>query len=135
MSGASVHVLSVLGFMIVSFAAQGTSHFLVNKEHFATISYLRENPIIPMGLAAMVVQGFIMSVALRAWQGGDTTVTNGIAASLAFGVFLVAYIALAEPAKYEVPNILAWMKVEGIVGLLQFSVFGLLLGFIHNKLG
>ena len=56
-TGAYVHVLSILGFMIVTFAAQGLSHFLVNKEHFSAISYLRESPIIPMGLLAMVTSG------------------------------------------------------------------------------
>jgi hypothetical protein len=48
---------------------------------------------------------------------------------------LIAYIALAEPAKYAAPDIMAWMRIEVIVGLLQFSVFGFVLGFIHSKLG
>ena len=29
----------------------------------------------------------------------------------------------------------AWLGVEGIAGLIQFSLFGVLLGFIHKKLG
>lgn len=135
MMATTVHAVSVLAFMGVSFAAQGLSHFMVNKDHFAAISYLRENPIIPMGLAAMVIQGLIMSVALRSWRGGDATIANGFAIAAAFGVFLIAYIALVEPAKYEVPDIFAWIRVEAFVGLVQFSAFGILLGLIHSKLG
>ena len=96
---------------------------------------MREDPIIPMGLAAMVVQGLVMSLALQAWRGLDATLANGFAVAITFGLFLIAYIALAEPAKYAVPDIPAWMRIEVIVGLLQFSVFGLVLGFIHSKLG
>ena len=29
----------------------------------------------------------------------------------------------------------AWIAVEGIAGLIQFSLFGVLLGFIQKKLG
>ncbi|WP_299147978.1 hypothetical protein [uncultured Tateyamaria sp.] len=108
---------------------------MVNKDHFAAISYLRENPIIPMGFAAMVMQGLIMSVALRAWREGDATIANGFAIAAAFGVFLIAYITLVEPAKYETPDIFAWIRVEAFVGLVQFSAFGILLGLIHSKLG
>lgn len=135
MMGAFIHAFSVLGFMVVSFAAQGVSHFWINKEHFAGISHMREDPIIPMGLAAMVIQGLVMSLALQAWRGPDSTLANGFAVAIAFGLFLIAYIALAEPAKYAVPEIAAWMRIEVIVGLLQFSVFGLVLGFIHSKHG
>lgn len=135
MTPALVHGLSVLGFMVVSFAAQGMSHFVINRDHFSAISYLREEPVIPMGLLAMVIQGLAISVALRAWRGGDVTIANGFAVALVFGIFLIAYIALAEPAKYEVPDIAAWMRVETIVGLLQFAIFGLLLGSIHARFG
>lgn len=83
----------------------------------------------------MVIQGLISSMALQAWRGADVTIANGLAVAVAFGLFLIACIALAEPAKYGVPDIAAWIRVEAIVGFLQFSVFGLLLGFIHTKLG
>jgi len=121
--------------MVVTFAAQGLSHFVVNKDHFAAIFYMRENPIMPLGFMTMVIQGLIMSISLRAWQGEVVTIANGLAVAFAFGAFFISYVAFAEPAKYQVPNITAWIKVEMIVGLLQFSVFGVLLGFIHTKLG
>lgn len=130
-----VHGLSILGFMVVTFAAQGLSHFVINKDHFAAIFYMREHPIMPMGFMAMIIQGLVISISLRAWRDGDATIANGLAVALVFGIFLVSYVALAEPAKYQVPNIGAWIKVEMVVGLLQFSTFGFLVGFIHTKLG
>ncbi|WP_299683971.1 hypothetical protein [uncultured Tateyamaria sp.] len=125
------HILSVLAFAVVSFAAQGLSHFAVNADHFAAITHLRADPVIPMGLAAMVVQGGIMSVALHRWHPRRARVTDGLAIALAFGVFLVSYIALVEPAKYTVPDIRAWIAVEAVVGAVQFTLFGVVLGAIH----
>ncbi len=130
-----IHILSVVAFMVVSFAAQGLSHFVVNSDHFAAIEHLRKDPIIPLGLLAMVMQGAIMSVALSVWREGDATVGSGLVVAVAFGLFLIAYISLVEPAKYTVPDIASWMRIETIVGVAQFTVFGVLLGLIHSKFG
>ena len=130
-----LHILSVVAFMIVSFAAQALSHFVINQEHFSSIAHHRQEPIIPLGLSAMIIQGIIMSVSLRTWRNADVTIMDGMIVSLAFGLFLSAYISLVEPAKYTVPDIAAWMRVETLVSAIQFVLFGLGLGLIHSKLG
>lgn len=129
-----IHILSVVAFMFVSFAAQALSHFVINQEHFSSIAHHRQEPIIPLGLSAMIIQGIIMSVSLRAWRTADVTIVDGMIVSLAFGLFLSAYISLVEPAKYTVPDIAAWMRVETLVSAMQFVLFGLGLGLIHSKL-
>jgi len=40
---------------------------------------------------------------------------------------------LAEPAKYPVPSVASWMTVELLAGLVQFSAFGVLLGFVYRR--
>lgn len=127
------HMLVILAFMAVSFGAQGLSHFVINKAHFADISFARADPIIPLGLFVMVVQGAIMSIALHAWKGSNVQVVDGVLLSMVFGVFLVSYIALVEPAKYAVPSVIGWMRVEIVTGAIQFALFGVLLGTIHSK--
>jgi len=127
------HIFSILAFMVVSFSVQGTSHFVINADHFASVGFLRPGPIMPLGLAAMILEGFIMSVALSRFMPGGSTVRDGLAVSAAFGLFLASYIVLAEPAKYAVPSISNWMVIEATASCIQFSVFGLLLGFIHRK--
>jgi hypothetical protein len=129
------HVLSVVAFMAVTFAAQGLSHFVVNKAHFDAVGFLRSDPIMIMGFAVMVIQGAALSISLQAWKGEAAQIKDGVMISLIFGVFLVSYISLTEPAKYTVPSVAAWIRVELTVGLLQFGAFGLLLGWIHRKFG
>ncbi|QBY01907.1 hypothetical protein E2K80_15200 [Rhodophyticola sp. CCM32] len=128
------HVLSVVAFMIVSFAAQGLSHFVINKDHFASVSFMRPDPVIPLGLLVIVFQGALLSMALHVWKGDGVRVADGILVSLIFGAFLVSYIAIVEPSKYLVPSIGAWVRVELLVGFAQFAIFGVILGWIHQKL-
>ena len=129
------HLLSVIAFLVVSFAVQALSHFVINKQHFDSIGFARPDPIIPLGLLVMVVQGMILSLALTAWRGAQVSIADGVAVSATFGVFLVSYMALAAPAKYAVPSVLDWMVVEGVAGLIQFGIFGLLLGLVHRRFG
>lgn len=129
------HGLSVLAFAVVTFAAQGSSHFVINAEHFEAIGYLRDAPIMPLGFAAMIVQGTVMTLALQLWRGDRVGIQDGFPVAGAFGIFLASYIVLAEPAKYAVPDIPAWMGIEILVAAIQFIAFGALLGFIHSWLG
>ena len=62
------------------------------------------------------------------------SVKTGFFLSLCFGLFLWSYIGLAEPAKYAAPSIESWVLVEGLASGIQFTVFGIALGFIHSKL-
>ena len=83
----------------------------------------------------MVIQGAVMSCLMARLAPKTSTISDGLLVSLAFGLFLVSYIAVVEPSKYMVPSISSWIAVEGIAGLIQFSLFGVLLGFVHKKLG
>ena len=126
-------ILTVLAFMIVSFGVQGLSHFVINVDHFATITFVRADPVLPMGFAAMIIQALVFSFVMsRLWPDG-ATIRQGLAVSACFGLFLASYIVLAEPAKYAAPSIPAWVMVEGIASLIQFSVFGMLLGLIYRN--
>lgn len=46
-----IHLLSVVGFMAVSFTAQVLSHFIINQKHFSSIDDERPVPVISLGLA------------------------------------------------------------------------------------
>ncbi len=128
------HGASILTFAVISFAVQGLSHFVINKAHFDNVAFTRPNPVIAMGVAVMILQGLVLSVALAVWKGGAATIADGLTVSGAFGLFLVSYIAVVEPSKYDVPSIRAWIRVEGLAGLVQFAAFGVALGAIHQAL-
>lgn len=129
------HLASILAFMTVSFAVQGLSHFVINKNHFAGIDFMRSDPIIPLGLFVMVIQGLILTLSLTQLAPKNVTIRDGVTVSLAFGLFLLTYVSIVEPSKYEVPSISAWFIIEGLASLIQFAGFGVLLGLIHKKVG
>jgi len=127
------HLLSVIAYIVVSFAVQGLNHFVINKAHYDEISFARAEPVVQLGILAMVIQGSILSFALAKLAPSKVKMVDGLLVSLAFGLFLASYIALAEPAKYAAPSISSWFLTESIASTIQFVVFGLVLGAIHKK--
>ena len=55
------HLLTVLGFIVASFGSQGSSHFLLFTKHFADVTYMRPEPIMPLGFLVMILEGTILS--------------------------------------------------------------------------
>ena len=124
--------LTLGAFMVVSFAVQAGSHFVLNVEHYAGIPIMRAEPIMPLGILAMVVQGTLAGLLFPTVWWADGSLRSGLKFAWLLGAFLASYIVLAEPAKYLVPSVPAWMLVEGAASFVQFSLFGVLIALIHR---
>jgi hypothetical protein len=127
------HVLSVLGYIVATFLTQGLSHFLVFSKHYASISILRPEPNFALGLASMVIQGLILSYVLAGSRFDTGKTKDAILLAWLFGAFLVSYIALAEAGKYDVPSVRSWIAVEAGVGLVQYTLIGMLYSLAHRR--
>ncbi|MDB3935721.1 hypothetical protein N9383_03260 [Granulosicoccus sp.] len=115
----------------MSFAVQGLNHFVINRAHYDEISFARTEPVLWLGFLTMIIQGFVLSFALTKIAPGGATVSEGMLVSLAFGLFLASYIAVAEPAKYAAPSIKFWFLTEGLASAIQF--FGVRTGTWANS--
>jgi len=125
------HVLAIVGFILVTFSVQGLSHFVINKEHFESIPFTRESPIMPLGFAVMIIQGAILSLTYSRLCSSRNCIKTAYQIVLAFGLFLGSYIALTEPAKYTAPSVTSWILIESTASFLQFAIFGVVLWFSH----
>ena len=126
-------VLTVTAYVLTTFGVQGTSHFVINASHYANIPIMRTEPLVPMGLASMVVQGLIFAWLFPTFNRGGPTIRNGVVFSCTLGGFLASYIVLGEAGKYAIPSIGSWIAVEGSAALVQYVVFGLVLGLLHRR--
>jgi hypothetical protein len=127
--------LTVVSYMAATFGVQGASHFAVNADYYAGIAIMRPEPVIPMGLAAMVIQGLIFAWLFPIFNRGPSPVRNGIVFSCTVGAFLASYIVLGEAGKYSIPSVGSWVAVEGSAAAVQFILFGVLLGLLHRRTG
>jgi hypothetical protein len=125
-------LLSVLAFVVATFVTQAASHFGVNAAHYAAVAHLREQPIFPLGVLAMLIQGGVLAHLYPRVAGSRRSMSEALKFAGLAGAFLLSYTALAEAAKYSVPAVAPWIAVEAAAGFVQFLFYGLLLGLIHR---
>ena len=121
-------------FILISFAAQSISHFGINAAHYSSIPFMRKEPIFILGFITMIMQGIVLSHFFTIYCKNEITIRNGLVYGLLLSAFFVSYPALVEPAKYQVPSISSWILVEATVGIIQFSLYGVLLAILFKKL-
>ena len=127
------HILAVLAYIFATFATQAASHFGVNAEHYAAVTYMRHEPNFPLGMLAMLIQGIGFSYLYSRTVSAGRSVFDGLRFGWLVGALLVSYIAFAEAAKYNVPDITSWLVTEIGAGFVQFTIFGVLLGLIYKR--
>ena len=126
------HVLAVLAYVVATFATQAVSHFGVNAARYAALPYLRAQPIFALGVLAMLIQGSVMSYLYAQRPQAGRSIGQAVLFAWLVGSILVSYEALAEPAKYSVPSVASWIAVELAAGIVQFTLYGALLGWVHR---
>jgi hypothetical protein len=127
------HALAVAAYLVATFATQALSHFVLSVEHYAAVTFMRAEPIFALGVASMVIQGTILSYLYSRMSVPRRSIGHSVGFSWLAGSVLVSYITLAEPAKYVVPDVASWIAVELLAGFVQFTAFGVLLGFVYRE--
>lgn len=126
-------VLTVLAYVVATFGVQATSHFAINADHYRTITFLRDPPVFAFGILSMVIQGTVFALLFPAFGGGRPTLRRSLLFAWALGAFLASYIVLGESGKYAVPSVAAWIRVELLAAVAQFTLFGVLLWLVHRR--
>ena len=124
--------LTVLAYVAATFSVQGASHFGLNAAYYAAIPIMRIEPLVPLGVLSMLIQGTIFALLFPVFTKGAATIWGGVRFSWAVGAFLGSYIVLGEVGKYAIPSIGSWIAVEAGTAFVQFTLFGVLLGLIHR---
>ena len=44
-------------YLVATFVVQATSHFAINRAHYASVTFLRAEPIFVLGILSMLLQG------------------------------------------------------------------------------
>jgi len=120
-------------YVVCTFAVQAISHFVIFKDHYAAVTFLRPDPVFALGVLSMLTQGLILSYLYLRHGSAAKPLLRGWRFGVLAGAFFASYSILAEPAKYAVPNMASWMMVEAIAGFFQFSLFGLALGWLYRS--
>lgn len=125
-------VAGTAGYTICTFVLAIVWHVVLFEESYRSFGYFEGEPNFLIGLVTILLQGMLLSILFPMMNGAPNSFRRGLEfASLAGAFFWTSHV-LAFVAKQEVPG--AWMFVgmETVYLVLQFGVFGMLLGAVHR---
>jgi hypothetical protein len=126
--------LSVLAYVVPTMILGMVWHFIWFKELYDKLGiYNRENPIIPLGLTSMLLQGLIIAWLYPYYAGDQSSMGKSLKFSLVMGLFLFTVSTLANAAKIEITSMSDWIMVQFFFHLLQFSVTGFLMSLVYRR--
>lgn len=126
-------IFTTLAYLIPTMILGMVWHFNLFPNVYENLGiYNRIEPVIPLGLASMLVQGLIFAVLYPYYNQGQNSIKKGVKFSLIMGVFLFSVSTLANAAKIEVSSMQTWLLVQSAFHFLQFLTVGILIGLVNK---
>jgi hypothetical protein len=127
---------SWLAYLVITFALGFIWHLVVFRSLYRRLGiYTRiDDPIIPLGLLAMLIQGAVLAYLYPLVADGAHPARDGILFGLLLGLFMASSAVIAEAAKQRVTSLRTWFAVESTYYAIQFTLAGLAIGFINTVL-
>jgi hypothetical protein len=126
--------LSVLAYLVPTFPLGYFWHLVTFADRYHRLEMYRDEVIIPLGLASMVIQALVFAWAYprlfpatrMPWQRG------AFGFACIFGVMAWSFAVLPVAAKYRMTSVQDFMVLETAFTVLQFAVVSPLIALAHR---
>jgi hypothetical protein len=127
--------LGMAAYLVPTFPIAFVWHLVLFDPSYHALGIYRADPIIPFGLASMIIQGAIFSWAFPRLFPGDrnAVLKNGLLFGLGAGLLSWSFTTLAVAAKHPMASIPDFVVLETGFTVLQFLVVGPLTALAHRN--
>ena len=126
-------LLGTAAYTLVTFPIAIIWHILLFEQLYLSFSYIEGEPSFLVGFITILMQGFVLSALYPYARFAGKPITRGIKYALVLGVFFWTSHVLAFIAKQSVANPLLFITMESFYLLLQFGIYGILIGLIYRN--
>jgi hypothetical protein len=131
--GMKPYWLAVLAYVISTFLIAAPWHLVFFKPVYDELAiFTRKEPLIPLGLLSMLMQGLVLSSLYPLVAQGRHSVNTGAMFGLLMGVLLASSAVFAEAGKQNVTSLSTWLLLESGYYLFQFAVVGAIMGVVYS---
>ena len=125
--------LGTLAYTLVTFPLAIMWHIVLFEESYQVFGYIEDEPNFVLGFLSIFLQGALLSALYPYVTFCGSAIVRGLKFSLALGVFFWTSHVLAFVAKQIVTNPLSFVAMESFYLLLQFGIYGVLIGLIYRN--
>lgn len=125
---------AVIAYIVVTFIIAAGWHLVLFKDVYDQFGiFTRKEPIIPLGIASMVMQALVLAYFYPRFYRGGSPVKEGALFGLLVGVLMASIAVFAEAGKQQVSSLSTWLIFESTYYLLQFGLVGVCIGSIYGR--
>jgi len=125
--------MGTLAYVIVTFPLAIVWHVILFEELYQRFGYFDGEPNFLLGLISIVIQGGILSFWFPYVAFTGQGISRGIKFGLVGGALIWTTHVLAFVAKQDVADAGLFVAMESVYLLLQFGIYGVLIGLIYRK--
>ena len=127
--------LGMAAYLVPTFPIAFVWHLVLFEPNYRALQIYRPEPIIPFGLASMLIQSVIFSwIFPRVFAGRrDTILKNGLLYGLGVGLLSWSFTTLAVAAKQPMASIPDFVVLETAFTVLQFLIVGPLIALAYRS--
>jgi hypothetical protein len=127
--------LGVAAYLVPTFPIAFVWHLVLFEPNYHALRIYRDDPIIPFGLASMVIQSVIFSwVFPRIFANRRGSVLkSGLLYGFGLGLLSWSFTTLAVAAKHPMSSISDYVVLETGFTVLQYLIVGPLIALAHRS--
>lgn len=122
-----------LAYTLITFPLAVVWHILLFEEKYKAFGYFQGEPSFLLGFVTILIQGVVLSFLYPYVKFSGNGSVRGLKYSLLIGVFFWSSHVLAFVAKQLIQNAVGFVAMESFYLLLQFGIYGVLIGNIYNR--
>jgi hypothetical protein len=126
--------LAVFAYLLPTFPLGYFWHLVTFADRYHQLAIYRDEVIIPLGLASMVIQALLFAWAYPRLFGNRTASwrSGALNFGLVFGALAWSFAVLPVAAKYRMSSVLDFVLLETLFTALQFAVVSPLVALAYR---
>ena len=127
---------AVMAYFVVTMAVAYPWHVMLFHEKYQAMGAMtRAQPIMPFGMAAVLVQAIVFAYFYPLYRQRHTggPVRTGIQFGLFLGITVWSVMVLATTAKFEIEPVLDFVVLGTVFQLIQFVLVGAAIGLVYRE--
>jgi hypothetical protein len=127
--------LGVAAYLVPSFPIAFVWHLVLFEQNYKALAIYRDDPIVPFGLASMIIQAVIFSWMFpRVFVASHGSILrDGLLYGLGAGLLSWSFTTLAVAAKHPMASLADFVVLETAFTVLQFAVVGPLIALAWRR--
>ena len=128
-------LLATLSYFVITMATAYPWHLIwFHETYLAMGAVTRAEVIMPLGMMAVISQGFVIAVIYGRWYRSGHPIVEGIKFSLFAGLLVYTTQGFATAAKFDINPVSTYLAYHTAFQLIQFTLAGIALGAIFGRL-